>query len=175
MKQNLLILSYDYTLSKRLSAKFADNFSMRVFDQRELFEFDHLPRSFSEVLLERGKEYIFKKFKSIIKMEFDFENTVFVADYSLADYAYDIFHNIKLANFTIYLYKNVEDELSEVLSKDYASNAEKEFYKIDEPLLLERENEIKNNLADITVDITGLTDDQIIDVVNQKMQNYYAK
>ena len=102
MKQNLLILSYDYTLSKRLSAKFADNFSMRVFDQRELFEFDHLPRSFSEVLLERGREYVFKKFKSIIKMEFDFENTVFVADYSLADYAYDIFHNIKLANFTIY-------------------------------------------------------------------------
>ena len=175
MKDNLMILSYDYSLSKRLSAKFADNFSMRVFDQKELFEFDHLPRSFSEVLLEKGREYVMKKLRSILKMELDFENAVFVADYSLADYAYDIFHNIKLSNFVVYLHKNTSDELSEIHSKEYPSIAEEEFYKVDEFRLKEREDAITKNLADVVLDITNLSDDEIVDGVFALMQKFYAK
>ena len=65
MKQNLLITGYDYDLSNRLAKRLADIFSMRVFDQTELFEFDHMPLSFSEVFKTNGIEYVKKKMKSI--------------------------------------------------------------------------------------------------------------
>ena len=38
MKQNLLVISYDYDLSKRLAERLADVFSMRVFDQIEFIK-----------------------------------------------------------------------------------------------------------------------------------------
>ena len=69
MKQNMLVLSYDYELSKRIAEKLSDAFSMRVLDSIDLFEFDHIPFSFKEILEKNGIEYVIKKMKSIIKME----------------------------------------------------------------------------------------------------------
>ena len=85
MKQNLLVVSYDYELSKQIAIKLADVFSMRFFDQKELFEFDHMPMSFREIYSLNGADYVKKKMKSIIGMELDFDNAVFVADISFAD------------------------------------------------------------------------------------------
>ena len=46
MKQNLLVTSYDYDVSKRLAEKLADVFSMRTLDVISLFEFDNMPNTF---------------------------------------------------------------------------------------------------------------------------------
>ena len=91
MKQNLLVTSYDYDLSKRLAEKLADAFSMRVLDAIGLFEFDHIPRSFQEMLDLNGKDYVMKELRSILNMELDFDDTVFVTNVSFADNCYDLF------------------------------------------------------------------------------------
>ena len=122
MKQNLLVVSYDYDLSKDLARKLAEVFSMRFFDQKELFEFDHLPRTFAESLALNGKDYILKKFRSIVKMELDFDDAVFVADISFADNCTDLFYKINLSNFVVLLQKRIEEEIDELKQKKYFRN-----------------------------------------------------
>lgn len=173
MKDNLFLVSYDYDLTKRLASKLADAFSMRVFDQRELFEFDNMPRTFSEIYSNQGREYVLKKYRSILKSEFDFVSTVFIADISLADNCYDVFYKIKLSNFVVYFHKSREEELSEIQNKSYPSVAEREFYGMDMSLLKEREELIEKDCADISVDVSGLSDDEIVDLVIEKMKKFY--
>ena len=107
MKQNMLVTSYDYDVSKRLAEKLADVFSMRTLDMISLFEFDHMPNTFSEIYKINGKDYIEKEFRSILKMELDFDNVVFVANLGFADKLEDLFYKIKLSNFVILLKKDM--------------------------------------------------------------------
>ena len=174
MKQNLLVVSYDYEKSKGLAKKLAESFSMRFFDQRELFEFDHMPRTFSEVFALNGKDYVLKNMRSIVKMELDFDDAVFVADISFADNCYDLFYKIKLSNFVVFLKKDRSEEYAEILAKTYKTEEEKSFYEMSEGLLKLREETIFNDCADITVDIGGLSDEQIIDEIVDKIKNYYS-
>lgn len=174
MKQNLLVTSYDYELSKHISMMLADVFSMRTFDQKELFEFDHIPMNFSEVYALNGIEYVKKEMKSIVKMELDFDNAVFVADLSFADNCFELFYKIKLSNFVILLVKDTKQEVEDLKQKKYASKEEYEFCCVDENLLKKREQLIANDCADININITGLTHTQIIEKIVDKIKEYYS-
>ena len=174
MKQNLLITGYDYDLSNRLAKRLADIFSMRVFDQTELFEFDHMPLSFSEVFKTNGIEYVKKKMKSIVKMELEFDNAVFVADMSFADDCFDFFYKIKLSNFVVFLYKDVRTEMEELTKKKYNSKEECEFRLPSENLLKKRELAISFDCADVSLDISNLSEDEIIEQIVDKIEKYYS-
>lgn len=174
MKQNMLVLSYDYELSKRIAEKLSDAFSMRVLDSIDLFEFDHIPFSFKEILEKNGIEYVMKKMKSIIKMELDFDDAVFVANINMADECYDLFYKIKLSNFVMLLKKNINDEVFELKKKIYKTDAEKLFFASDMADLKTREELIETDLADAVVEIDGLSDDEIVEKIIDKIKNYYS-
>ena len=174
MKQNLLVLSYDYELSKRLAENLASAFSMRVLDSIELFEFDHIPFSFGEILEKNGIEYVMKKMKSIFKMELDFDDAVFVANINMADNCFDLFYKIKLSNFVILLKKDAKTESLELEKKGFKTEIEKEFFVSSETDLKLREEVIEKNCADAVVDITNLSDDEIVDKIIDKIKNYYS-
>ena len=174
MKQNMLVLSYDYELSKRIAEKLSDAFSMRVLDSIDLFEFDHIPFSFKEILEKNGIEYVMKKMKSIIKMELDFDDAVFVANINMADECYDLFYKIKLSNFVMLLKKNINDEVFELKKKIYKTDAEKLFFASDMADLKTREDLIETDLADAVVEIDGLSDDEIVEKIIDKIKNYYS-
>ncbi len=174
MKQNLLIASYDYSVSKRLAEMLAETFSMRVLDQIELFEFDHVPLSFKEVLLKNGGEYVSKKMSSIVKMELDFDDAVFVANLSFADTLQELFYKIKLSNFVILLKKNIDDEISELNAKVFETDEEREFFVPSKEVLQKREQSILQNCADIVIDISLLSDEKIIDKIVDKIRSYYS-
>lgn len=174
MKQNMLVVSYDYDLSKNLAKKLAEVFSMRFFDQKELFEFDHMPRTFSETLSLNGRDYVLKKMRSIVKMELDFDDAVFVADISLADNCYDLYYKIKLSNFVIFLHKDTKTELNEIQRKTYLTKEEKVFYEMNEELLKAREESISCDCADINIDISKLSENEIIDKIVDKIKSYYS-
>lgn len=174
MKQNILVVSYDYELSKAVAKKLAEEFSMRVFDQIELFEFDHAPKSLSGVLLELGEEYVMKEFRSIVKMELDFDGSVFVADLSIADNCFDLFYRIKLNNFSVFLYKDREQELKELKSKKFPTKQMKEFFDIDKESLERCEGLIQRECADISVSADNLSVDEIAKLVISKIQEYYS-
>lgn len=173
MKQNILIVGYNYELSKRIAEKLAIPFSMRVFDQLELFAFDHMPRSFGDVCKANGPEYIKKKLKSILKMELGFEDTIFVADLVMADDCSDLFHKIKLSNFVVFIHKKAEIELEELKKKKYPSQEETEFFAYNENVLKTREEVIKKDCADISVDIENLSEDEIIEKIITGIENFY--
>ncbi len=173
MKENIFLVSYDYELTKKIAEKLADSFSMRVFDQKELFEFDNLPRTFGEVCESLGNEYILKGFRSIVKMELDFKNAVFVSDMSIADNCYDLFYKIKLNNFVVLLYEDTQTELKELELKRYASPAEAKFFKSNKEILKERKEIIEKDCADISVDIANLSIDEITQKVISHMKMFY--
>lgn len=174
MKQNLLVLSYDYSLSKRITEKLAGVFSMRELDQFELFEFDHIPRTFDEVLKIEGDAYIMKKFRSIIKMELEFDNAAFTANINCADNCEDLFYKMKLSNFVIFLYKPIDTEMSELENMKYQTKIQKEFFKTDKQTLQIREDKIKRNCADISINIEGLSDDKIVELIIKLINAYYS-
>ncbi len=174
MKQNLLVLSYDYSLSKRISKKLAEIFSMRELDQFELFEFDHIPRNFDEVLEIEGDAYIMKKFRSIIKMELDFDNVAFTANINCADNCEELFYKMKLSNFVILLYKPIEIELSELDNVSYKTDKQKEFFKTDKQTLQNREEKIRQGCADISINIEDLSDDKIVELIIDLINAYYS-
>lgn len=174
MKQNILVISYDYDLSKSVAKRLADEFSMRVLDQLALFEFDHAPKTLSGVLMELGEEYVLKKFRSIVKMELDFDNTVFVSDINIADNCFDLFYRIKLNNFTIFLFKDTSQELREIKAKKYPTKQLKEFFDIDRESLERCKGLIENECADISVDVTGLSEEELSKTVINKIKDYYS-
>lgn len=174
MKQNILIVCYDYDISKAVAKQLANLFSMRLFDQKELFEFDHMPRTFSEVYDSYGKDYILKKMKSIVKMELDFDDAIFVADISFADNCFDMFYKIKLSNFVVLLKKDNETEVRELNNKKYETKEEKEYYSLDANTLKKREFAISYDLADVVIDIENMTNEQIASEIVDKIKNYYS-
>ena len=174
MKQNMLVTSYDYDVSKRLAEKLAEVFSMRTLDMISLFEFDHSPNTFSEIYKINGKDYIEKEFRSILKMELDFDNVVFVANLGFADKLQDLFYKIKLSNFVILLKKDVESEIEEIKNKKFETKELKDFYLVEKEQLISQEHIIEKECADIVVDISNLTDDEIIDNIIDKIKNYYS-
>ncbi len=173
MKQNILVVSYDYSLSKNICNKLADIFSMRTLDQFEMFDFNHIPRTFSEVLTSSGNEYVKKELRGIIKMELDFDNVVFAADISLGETCKDIFFRIKLSNFVVFVTKNINTEMNELDKKEYESKAVKKYFSMNKKTLSDRESSIKFDLADAVIDADDLTDDQIARKIELEVLKYY--
>lgn len=174
MKQNMMVVSYDYDVSKRIGEKLADAFSMRILDMISLFEFDNYPNTFNEVLKINGKVYIEKEFRSILKMELDFDNVVFVANMGFADKHEDLFYKIKLSNFVILLKKDIETEIAEIENKEFETIEQKEFFYVDRQSLLDQETILQNGLVDIVIDISNLTDDEIVEKIIDKIKIYYS-
>lgn len=174
MKQNMLVTSYDYDVSKRLAEKLADVFSMRTLDMISLFDFDHYPNTFNDVLKINGREYIEKELRSILKMELDFDNVVFVTNMGFADKHEDLFYRIKLSNFVILLKKDIESEVIELQNKQFNTKEQKDFFSANRETLISQEHIIEKECADIVVDISNLTDEEIVENIIDKIKNYYS-
>lgn len=169
----MLVTSYDYELSKRLAKRLAGVFSMRVLDQIEMFNFDHIPLSLEDVLQKNGEAYVKKELRSIVQMEDDFDNVSFVTDISFADNCEDLFYKIKLSNFVIFLYKNLDNELEELNKKQFESSAQKSLFFGNAETLRNREEKIKNDCADISINITGISDDETVELIEKLIETYY--
>lgn len=174
MKQNILIASYDYEVSKRLAEQLADVFDMRTLDMISLFEFDNIPNTFEDVLKISGKPYVEKELRSILKMELDFDNVVFVSLLETLTEFKELFYKVKLSNFVILIKKDTESELAELENKAYSSENVKDFFKLTKDDLIKYEKQIETNCADIVIDISNLTSAEIIQKIIDKIKNYYS-
>lgn len=174
MKQNILIVGYDYNVSKRLAEQLADTFGMRTLDMINMFEFDNIPNTFEDVLKISGKDYVEKELRSILKMELDFDNVVFVSWLKSLDGLEDLIYRVKLSNFIILIKKDIEDELLELENEEYSNESIKEFFKLTKEDIIKHENQIEKNCADIVVDISNLTNSEIVQKIIDKIKNYYS-
>ena len=104
MKQNLMILCYDYDISKMVANVLSDYFSMGVLDEIELFEFDFSPRTLSDMIEMNGQDFVISKLTKIAKSTCDFEGIIFVSHLKIINLCKENFSDFKENNLIIYLY-----------------------------------------------------------------------
>ena len=71
MKENMMVICYDYGLSRKISKSLAEFLDMRLFDMLEMFLFDNSPHRLTDVINMSGEEYAAKKMRDVFKTELD--------------------------------------------------------------------------------------------------------
>ena len=167
MKQNLMILCYDYELSKSVANILSDYFSMRVLDETEMFDFDFSPRTLNEILELYGEEFVLKKFRKIASSHYDYEGIIFISHLKIINLCREKFEIFNEKTFTIFLEID-KDKKYEI----YKTNSASLFFKDTKNFELEEEF-LKNNLADVSIDAYNKSVEEISSIVINSIKKYY--
>ncbi len=161
MKENLMVVCYDYGLSRRISKSLADFLEMRLFDMFEMFVFNNAPYKLTEVIEINGVEYANKEMRGVLKTELDLSGTVFAAEPKMLGLNQDLFEDLKKNNLVLFLKRNYRNDYIFRENMAFKSQSDKDFFRLEIDELTENAISIENNLADIVIDIDGLNFDQI--------------
>ncbi len=151
MKKNIAIICLDRAMARATAQMLADELKMRMMDMRDLFEFDHKPSTFKELVVSYGSTYYRQKENSIIKYVADFNNIVLNID-SDAFYKKGTISYLKDTYLCIYLFKPIAAIKSIVEKEEYSCFKEKSMYNLTKKQLEARDRNIKEQ-ADIVVDV----------------------
>ena len=171
MKENILVVSYDPDLSRRVADKLAESFSMRVFSAMELFEFDNVPRKLSEMIAIRGIDYVKNELAGIVKFSTDYENVVFVADLSISETCKDYFAKI-ISKYLVVLLKNDPQKEVEALEKKNYDALEQELYLYNLEDLEVAESAL-SEISDVVVNVNGKRDREISNQIVEAIKTIY--
>lgn len=172
MKENLMVVCYDYGLSRRISKSLADFFDMRLFDMFEMFVFNNAPYKLTDVIEINGIEYANKEMRGVLKTELDLSGTVFAAEPKMLGLNQDLFDDLRKNNLILFLKRNYRNDYLFRENMAFKSQSDKEFFRLEIDELTENAINIENNLADIVVDIDGLNFDQIKEKVVKTLENF---
>lgn len=161
MRKNIIIICYNYALSRRLAAALAERFDMRIFDMYEMFKFHNMPLSLAEVMQINGEEFVDKKMRGILKDELEFLDVIFVADTKIIGKNQDLFDKLKENNIVVFLKDDFKTEYAQRERINFVSEEEKTYFSLEVDELNEIEKIIEKNFADIVVEISNLNYDEI--------------
>lgn len=165
------MISYDYKYCIKLAKMLADFFDLRFFDWRALFEFDNVPNTLEDVIKTAGAEYVRGKLHGICKMEAEFDDAVFACDLAVTKGIENINELIKENNYVIFLKK--DDISAQINLKQKYDNSEINLFFGDsmDTINLWGDNIVKN-VADIVIDIDGLSHDEAkAEIINKLKQS----
>ena len=165
MRKNILVVCYNYALSRRVASVIAERLEMRSFDMYEMFKFNNSPNTLEDVLRINGKEFVDKKMRGVLKTELDFLGVVFVADMKVLVENQDLFPQIKECNIVLQLKNDFKTEFAQRENISFMTDAEKEYFSFALDELFDAEKTLENELADAVVDVNELTYGEIIDRV----------
>lgn len=165
MRKNILVVCYNYALSRRIASVIAERLDMRSFDMYEMFKFNNVPNTLEDVLSINGKDFVDKKMRGVLKTELDFLGVVFVADMKVLVENQDLFFQIKESNIVLQLKNDFKTEFAQRENINFMTDAEKEYFSFALDELLEAEKILETKLADAVVDINELSYGEIIDKV----------
>ena len=165
MRKNILVVCYNYALSRRVASVIAERLEMRSFDMYEMFKFNNSPNTLEDVLRINGKEFVDKKMRGVLKTELDFLGVVFVADMKVLVENQDLFPQIKECNIVLQLKNDFKTEFAQRENISFMTDAEKEYFSFALDELFDAEKILENELADAVVDVNELTYGEIIDRV----------
>lgn len=170
MIQNIAIIGINRKEAYEVSKILASELDMHFFDCLELFEFDNLPRTFTQILTEYGEEYYRKKEKGLIAYASGFENCVINMDSGVIETEENIV-KIKETCLLIYLHKPAS-KIKKTLEKEkYVSEQESLFYNINNERLKNRIKILKDSAhIKVVAEGGGL---KIASDVIQKIKEYY--
>lgn len=172
MKENLMLISYDYALARRLAGSLSDFLEMRFFDMLDMFVFNNAPHSLTDVLRINGRDYAMKEMRGVLKTELDFSGAVFVAEPKMLGLNQDLFEKLKTCNLVVFLKRDYKTEYVTRERMVFKSQDDKEFFSLQIDELSENAMNIENNLADIVVDVNNLNFEQIKEKIQNELENY---
>ena len=172
MKENMMVICYDYGLSRRISSSLADFLEMRLFDMLEMFIFNNAPYKLTDVININGMEYANKEMRGVLKTELELSGVVFAAEPKMLGLNQDLFEKLKENNFILFLKRNYKNDYIFRENMAFKSQSDKDFFKLEIDELTENALNIENNLADIVVDIDGLNFEQIKEKVIKTLENF---
>lgn len=170
MRKNIVVICYDYALSRRIAVILSEMFNMRFFDMYDMFLFDNAPYSFGEVLDLNGKEYVDKELRGILKNELDFSGVVFVVDTKVISENEDLYKDFKENNVIMFLKNDFKQEFLQREHIAFKSEEEKNYFSLPIDVLVETEQFIEKNLADFVLNIDNLTYREIKDNILEKLK-----
>lgn len=172
MKENLMVICYDYGLSRRISNSLAEFLEMRLFDMLEMFIFNNAPYKLTDVINKSGVDYANKEMRGVLKTELDLSGVVFAAEPKMLGLNQDLYEKLKESNLTLFLKRNYRNDYLFRENMAFKSQTDKDFFKLEIDELTENAQNIENNLADIVVDIDGLNFEQIKEKVIKALENF---
>lgn len=172
MKENMMVICYDYGLSRKISSSLADFLEMRLFDMLEMFIFNNAPYKLTDVININGVEYANKEMRGVLKTELDLSGVVFSAEPKMLGLNQDLFKKLKESNLVLFLKRNYRNDFLFRENMAFKSQVDKDFFKLEIDELTENAINIENNLADIVIDIDGLSYDKIKEKVLKTLESF---
>lgn len=164
MKHNLMVVSNNYDLSKEIANNLAEYFSMRVFDEIELLNFDFSPRTINELQDDFGSEFVYKKLSKTLLSQCEFENIVFLTHYETINMSASYFEKLKEHDFIIMIRQNI-------LQKENVNKQDKLF---SNTISTEEFNELSKNLADFSVAINSNSIEEVSEIIIKGIKSFYG-
>ena len=173
MVSNIVILSMNRDVSRKVAEMLSEELQMHFLDTIELFEFDNIPHSFSEILEMNGESYFRKKEKGLLGYVCGFENTVIHAESGCVLSPENI-KAMKENCLVIYLHLYPSNIKKYLGKKEYESNSLKLFYDIGEDAIKQRVKILKKD-ANIQVDANKKSFLKTTSDVLRAINEYYLK
>lgn len=167
-----MVICYDYGLSRKISSSLADFLEMRLFDMLEMFIFNNAPYKLTDVININGVEYANKEMRGVLKTELDLSGVVFSAEPKMLGLNQDLFKKLKESNLVLFLKRNYRNDFLFRENMAFKSQVDKDFFKLEIDELTENAINIENNLADIVIDIDGLSYDKIKEKVLKTLESF---
>ena len=171
MVQNIAIVGLNRSQAYEVGKLLAEELDMHFFDCLELFEFDNIPRTFSEMLEGFGEKYYRKKEKGMVKYASGFNECVINFEGGIAENASN-FDTIKDNCLLIYLHQSASYVKKKLDKVKYKSKHEEKFYNISIERISERIKELKAK-ADIVVPAMQGSPLKITSEILRKIKAYY--
>lgn len=172
MKENLLVVCFDYALSRRISKSLAEFLDMRLFDMLEMFVFNNAPYRLTEVIQINGKEYANKEMRGVLKTELDLSGAVFVVESKILGLNQDLFEKLKQRNLILFLKRDYKTEYSIREKMLFRSKEDKDFFSLEIDEMTDVGMNIEERLADIVIDINDLTFEQIKEKIIKALESF---
>lgn len=170
MIQNIAIVGLNREKAYEVAKLLATELDMHFFDSLELFEFDNIPRTFSQMLKDYGESYYRKKEKGMIGYVSDFTNCVINLESGMAENIENI-KQIKETSLLIYIHMPASMIEKKLIRKKYATKEEQEFFNVDINRIKERIKALKKN-SDIMVIDEG-SELKVSSQTLRKIKEYY--
>lgn len=173
MVSNIVIIGLNRIVSKQVAEILSEQLQMHYLDTIELFEFDNIPRTFSQILEMNGERYFRKKEKSLNKYVASFENTVIHVESGSVLKKKNI-ENLKENCVVVYLHYPVSKIKQHLKKQEYKSIELKRFFCINEKRI-KRRIELLKQRTNIVINANGKSVLRLASDILRAFEGYFHK
>lgn len=171
MKRNIAIVCLDKSVASSTAKLLADQLNMRYFDMRQLFEFDHKPHTFKDIITNYGISYYRQKELSIMKYASDFENVVLNLDFDVS-YKKGTLQSLSNDYLIIFLHISPARATNILAKEEYSCYKEKTMFVMPKEKLQTRIENIRVQ-ADIEVNVSTSSLPKVCKDVMRAINKFY--